>query len=348
MNKLNEIFVESINKAVMSADVMTDINQKPSAYAAIAHAIAVYLKGTTIENVSVETEKNSLEEELANLQSENDKVSTAIKETIVSHIEEETKQTDEWTLPYDENGIPYLNQEDFAIGERVIAYENALTPEIKAKKRELEIAQGQAILNEDLNATETQPAPAQEQEAVQDNAQSQVEQPAVEVSAELIAKLEEQKARFGYNENPQILDNLYHNFTDGVHEGLANINPQIIEAFLLFIQDELNKAYTTLEAWKNSWITKEGLDALLSNAYGVQGATVETYVSDANIFWFLEYIELYNANAWVNTYKQQYDAATINRFAQQYLEDTSVTIDNINDTNVVGFVYYIQSSLQQQ
>lgn len=346
MNKLNEIFVESINKAVMSADVMTDINQKPSAYAAIAHAIAVYLKGTTIENVLVEAEKNSVEEELANLQAENAKVSTAIEETIVSHIEEEIKQTDEWTLPYDEHGIPYLNQEDFAIGERVIAYENALTPEIKAKKRELEIAQGQAVLNEDLNATETQVE--QVQEAAQENVQSQVEQPTVEANAELIAKLEEQKARFGYNENPQILDNLYHNFTDGVHEGLANINPQIIEAFLLFIQDELNKAYTTLEAWKNSWITKEGLDALLSSAYGVQGATIETYVSDANIFWFLEYIELYNANAWVNTYKQQYDTATMNRFAQQYLEDTSVTIDNINDTNVVGFVYYIQSSLQQQ
>ena len=342
MNKLNEIFVESINKAVMSADVMTDINQKPSAYAAIAHAIAVYLKGATIENASVEAEKNSLEEELTNLQAENDKVSTAIEETIVSHVEEATKQADEWTLPYDENGIPYLNQEDFAIGERVIAYENALTPEIKAKKRELEIAQGQAILNEDSNATET--VQAQEQ----DNVQPQVEQPAAEVSAELIAKLEEQKTKFGYNENPQILDNLYHNFTDGVHEGLANINPQIIEAFLLFIQDELNKAYTTLESWKNSWITKEGLDALLSNAYGVQGATIETYVSDANIFWFLEYIELYNANAWLNTYKQQYDATTMNKFAQQYLEDTSVTIDNINDTNVVGFVYYIQSSLQQQ
>lgn len=344
MNKLNEIFVESINKAVMSADVMTDINQKPSAYAAIAHAIAVYLKVTNIENVSIETEKNSLEEELTNLQAENDKVSTAIEETIVSHVEEATKQADEWTLPYDENGIPYLNQEDFAIGERVITYENALTPEIKAKKRELEIAQGQAILNEDSNATET----VQEQAQEQDNVQSQVEQPAAEVSAELIAKLEEQKTKFGYNENPQILDNLYHNFTDGVHEGLANINPQIIEAFLLFIQDELNKAYTTLESWKNSWITKEGLDALLSNAYGVQGATIETYVSDANIFWFLEYIELYNANAWVNTYKQQYDATTMNKFAQQYLEDTSVTIDNINDTNVVGFVYYIQSSLQQQ
>lgn len=352
MNNLHKLFEENINNAIISAGVMTDVNQKPMAFAAIAQALATFLQGNnTITSNTVEP-VNEVSNELEELQKKNEEVATVINETIAK-TEEVTEQAapspvieqqsapapientapapiepakDEWVLPVDEHGIPYLNQEDFAIAERVLAYEAAMTPEIQAKKRELEIAAGQKVLNE--TATE---APA----------------PVKEFTPEQLQELETYKATFDYANNPSILDNLYLNFTAGVQKTLAELTPDIAEAFLHFIKDELAKAYTAIEAWKNSWITKEGLDKLIAEAYQDPNATLETHLYDGNIFWFLEHIELYNANCWLNSYKQEMSVEQLNAYVAQCYEDSSLTIDSITDEFVVGFVNFIQQVQQQ-
>lgn len=337
MSKLNELFVDSINKAVTAADVMSDINAKPMAYASIAHAIAVYLQGdkTTTVVTAVENTNKEIKDDLKELQSKNEMVSNAINETI----------NEEWTLPYDENGIPYLNDEDFSDPQKVLAYQNAMTPEMEAKKQEIINAQGQEILNETANEpvaapVASAPAPAPTPAAPQ-------QEKVVEFKQEHLDQLEAYKVAFDYYNNPTQLDNLYHNYTDGISSTLNDITPATIEAFLYFIQEELAKAKEALEGWKASWITKEGLDNLIADAYQAPGATIDEYVHDGNIFWFLEYVELYNANAWLNVYRTDVDANTLNEYVKQYFDDATLTIDNIDDTNVVGFIYFIQQSMSQ-
>lgn len=331
MSKLNELFVNSINKAVTAADVMSDINAKPMAYASIAHAIAVYLQGEGVVK-SVDTSTNtSINDDLAELQANNEKVATAIDNAIEGKVE--------WTLPYDENGIPYLNDEDFTDPQKVLAYQNAMTPELEAKKQEIANAQGQAVMNETVTAPVAQ--------APQATASAPQVAPVVEYKQEHLDQLEAYKVTFDYANNPAQLDTLYYNFTDGTSTTLAEISPSTIEAFLFFIQDELAKAKTKLEEWKASWLTKEGLDNLIAEAYQTPGATVDTYVHDGNIFWFLEYIELYSANAWLNSFKSEMSADQLNGYVKQYFDDNTLTIDNIDDTNVVGFIYFIQQSMPQ-
>lgn len=341
MSKLNELFVDSINKAVTAADVMSDINAKPMAYASIAHAIAVYLQGdkattvvTAVEDVKEDTTKE-IKDDLKELQSKNEMVSNAINETI----------NEEWTLPYDENGIPYLNDEDFSDPQKVLAYQNAMTPEMEAKKQEIINAQGQEILNETANEPVAAPVASAPAPAPTPAAPQQEE--VVEFKQEHLDQLEAYKAAFDYYNNPTQLDNLYHNYTDGISSTLNDITPATIEAFLYFIQEELAKAKEALEGWKASWITKEGLDNLIADAYQAPGATIDEYVHDGNIFWFLEYVELYNANAWLNVYRTDVDANTLNEYVKQYFDDATLTIDNIDDTNVVGFIYFIQQSMAQ-
>lgn len=350
MSKLNELFVNSINKAVTAADVMSDINAKPIAYASIAHAIAVYLQGNTptinlpqehdgISNVGKDLgtpEKISevtLNEGIEQLQANNQKVADAINNAITG---------DQWTLPYDENGIPYLNDEDFTIPERVLAYNNAMTPELEAKKQEIANASGQAVMNETPVAP-TAPIPQQ----TTTSALQATPAPDVEFKQEHLDQLEAYKVAFDYANNPAQLDNLYHNFTDGTLTTLAEISPSTIEAFLFFIQDELAKARVELEAWANSWLTKEGLDNLIAEAYQTPGATIDTYVHDGNIFWFLEYVKLYEANAWLNSFKSDMSAEQLNGYVRQYFDDNTLTIANIDDTNVVGFIYFIRQSMAQ-
>jgi hypothetical protein len=350
MSKLNELFVNNINKAITAADVMSDINAKPMAYASIAHALAVYLQGnTSVINLPQEHEavnatgidlgtpekvgESTLNEGIEQLQANNQKVAAAIDNAIAG---------DQWTLPYDQHGIPYLNDEDFAIPERVLAYNNAMTPELEAKKQEIANAQGQAIMNEAPVAPvaeapqATAPAPAPQATA-----------PVAEYKQEHLDQLEAYKVSFDYANNPAQLDTLYHNFTDGTSATLAEINPSTIEAFLYFIQDELAKARVRLQEWENSWLTKEGLNNLIAEAYQTPGATIDTYVSDGNIFWFLDCVELYNANAWLNSYKAEMSADQLNGYVRQYFDNATLTIDNIDDTNVVGLIYFIQQSMAQ-
>ena len=129
---------------------MNDTNTKPMAYASIAQAIAIYLNGektiatnedisTAVESIPAINNEIDVHEEALRLSEKNKEVIKAIDEAIASKPS--------WELPYDENGIPYLNDEDFADPQKILAYENAMTPEIQAKKREIEIAQGNAVLN---------------------------------------------------------------------------------------------------------------------------------------------------------------------------------------------------------
>lgn len=354
LSKLNELFVESINMALMNAEVIADKYQKSMAYATTAQALAVYLNGSTepvqgtaefpafnipvAEPVKTENEISSeVEEEALRLSEKNKEVIKALDEAIKKTSEpvaEET-QAPAWELPYDENGIPYLNSEDFSDPHKVMAYENAMTPEIMEKKRAIEVAQGEAVLNEMSDATSVTPtAPA-------------IQSP-VEFKQEDLDALEGYKVNFDYVNDPSQLDMLYHNFTDGVFSSLNDITPETIEAFLSFIKMELSKAYEEVEGWKNSWITKEGLDNLISGAYGVEGATIEQYLHDGNVFWFVEYIKLYNANAYFNSYVQgEIDKITLNNYVKQYFDDNTLTVDCITDENVVGFVYFVQESLSQ-
>lgn len=325
MSKLNEIFVDSINKAVTAADVMSDINAKPVAFASIAHAIAVYLQGNGTEI----TVQGSVNTDLAQLQANNEKVANAINNVVAE---------DTWTLPYDDNGIPYLNDADFADPQKVLAYQNAMTPELEAKKKEIEQIQGQAVLNEGTSTAPATSAP----KPVAPTAQA----PVKEFNPEHLAQLENYKAVFDYTNNPTQLDNLFLNFTSGTAT-LAEVTPETLEVFLTFIQEELAKAKEALEGWKASWITKEGLDRLIAEAYQAPGVTIDEYVHDGNIFWFLEYIELYNANAWFGSYQNDIAADTLNNYVKQYFDDNTLTVANINDENIVGFIYFVQESLSQ-
>lgn len=355
MSKMKELFVDNINKAMGAADLMNDVNSKPMAYAAIAHALAVYLNGemasgeTITASIPVATEEEATKEELTapveptkkeepvnEVQEEALRLSEKNKE-IIKAIDEAIAKQPAWELPYDENGIPYLNDEDFAIPERVMAYENALTPEILEKRREIEIAQGNALMNE-LNGAETQEAPAPV---------APVSEEPVEFVQEELDSLEAYKTTFDYANNPAHLDNLYHNFTDGVHSSLADLSPKTLNPFLIYIKEELAKAYASVEEWKSSWITKEGLDALISQAYGVEGATIEQYLHDGNVFWFIGYVELYNANAWLNSYEQSLGREVLDDYAKQFFEDSSLSLANINDENVIGFVQFIQGITAQ-
>lgn len=358
MSKLNELFVESINMALMNAELIGDKYQKSMAYATTAQALAVYLKSSNepIQNVvsfpkfnispkeeikeEIKEENevsNEVKEEALRLSEKNKEIikaiDKAIQETPTSVIEEE-EEVSTWQLPYDENGIPYLNSEDFSDPQKVLAYENAMTPEIMEKKRALEIAQGEAVLNE-INDDSIAPQASQETAPV-------------EFKQEDLDALENYKVNFNYANDPSQLDVLYHNFTDGVFSSLNDITPETIEAFLSFIKMELDKAYQAIEGWKNSWITKEGLDSLISQAYGVEGATIEEYLHDGNVFWFVDYIELYNANAYFNSYVQGgIDKITLNNYVKQYFDDNTLTVDCITDENVIGFVYFVQESLAQ-
>lgn len=345
MSKLYELFVDNINKAITAADVMNDTNTKPMAYASIAQAIAIYLNGektiatnedisTAVESIPAINNEIDVHEEALRLSEKNKEVIKAIDEAIASKPS--------WELPYDENGIPYLNDEDFADPQKVLAYENAMTPEIQAKKREIEIAQGNAVLNE---TTESAPAPVAPAPVAPTPTVPTAQEPEQNnFSQEDLNELENYKSVFDYANNPNQLDNLYHNFTDGVYSTLADITPATLNAFLIFIKEELAKAFEAIEGWKASWITKEGLDALISQAYGVEGATIEEYLHEGNVFWFLEYVELYNANAYFNSYVNgEIDINTLNNYVKQYFEDNTLTIDCITDENVVGFVHFIQS-----
>lgn len=356
MSKLNELFVDSINKAVLNAELVGDKYQKAMAYATTAQALAVYLKGriestplltgvaiestATLEPITNTQEKASVEVEVAeesaketNLQEEVLRLSEK-NLAVVKAIDEAIASKQEWTLPIDENGIPYLNEEDHAIAERVMAYTNAMTPEIQEKKRKLEVTTGEAVLNETVMSS------------VEKATQVQESEPA-EFTPEDLAELDAYKVSFNYDQDPVALNNLYHNFTDGVHASLEDLTPGTLNAFLLFIKKELATAFEKLEEWKASWITKEGLDALLCEAYGVDNATCEEYVHDGNVFWFNEYIELYNANAWLGSYVENTDKITLNSWVKSCFEDNSMTIDNINDENVVAFICYVQSLAEQ-
>lgn len=348
MGKLNELFVDSINKALLNAELVGDKYQKSMAYATTAQALAVYLSQsvssneTIIEDTTVgvtETEakdKADLAGDALRLSEKNKQVIDQIN-SMVKNVEKEQESlvaetpnepvssADGWVLPYDENGLPYLNNEDFSIAERVLAYHAAMTPEMQALKQELAVKQGQAIMNEDVND--------QPQTSAYDEAD--------------LIELENYKVSFGYENNPQDLDNMYHNFTDGVHSSLADITEQTIKPFVLFIKKELAKAYEQIEAWKSSWIGEEGMGTIIANAYGAENGVLSDYLCDGNVFWFNEHLNLYNANAWLNTYKETYDQPTLNSWVQSYFEDKSLTINNITDENVVGFVYYIKSLIEQ-
>lgn len=356
MNELKELFVKNVNNAMKYADVIADSYQKSMAYATTAQALAIYLSKSNelVQNnaelsalnapdepVKAEKINNGVEEEALRLSERNKEVIKALDEAIKKTSEpvaEET-QAPAWELPYDENGIPYLNSEDFSDPHKVMAYENAMTPEIIEKKRAIEVAQGEAVLNEMSNALPKAPAtPSPQQEPVE----------FIEFEQKDLDELESYKVNFNYANDPSQLDMLYHNFTDGVFSSLNDITPETIGAFLSFIKVELSKAYEEIEYWKNSWITKEGLDNLISAAYGVEGATIEQYLHDGIVFWFIDHVRLYNANAYFNSYVQGgIDKITLNNYVKQYFDDNTLTIDCITDENVVGFVYFVQESLAQ-
>lgn len=360
MSKLNELFVDSINKALTNAELVNDKYQKSMAYATTAHALAVYLNGKTgsteilpkteetVEPIQMSTVKAEVQSATTNVeeqpaisqetQNEALRLSERNKE-VIQAIDNAIKNTDnaagkdEWTLQFDENGIPFLNEEDHAYADRVMAYTNAMTPELEAKKRELEVAAGQTVLQE------TNPV----NQDLQDKA-IMVEKQEIETN---MRKLDEYKVSFGYAQDPTQLNNLYHNFTSGVCSNLDDITPEVLDAFLLFIKEELAKAYAKVEEWKNSWIGVEGLNSLLAAAYQTEGATMETHLHDGNVFWFCEHIELYNANAWLNSYKSQTDKITLNKWVKDAFDNENLTVDNIDDTNVVAFIYYVQSLTAQ-
>lgn len=354
MSKLDTLFVENINKAVKATELMTDLNQKPMAYAAISQALATYLSSNGSTKSESETEEvvdNNIKEDMTNLIKENEKVSNAINETInqvEGNKKPEIKQNTEpaWQLPYDENGIPYLVDADYIHPERVLAYNNAMTPELEAKKREIEKAQGEAVLNEDLSASAPKPE-VKAPEAQKPEIQKPATQDPKVLTAEQKAKLEEIKVNFCYMDDSSILDNLYFNFTSGISKSVTELTGDVADTFFVFIQDELAKAYQEVEQWKASWITKEGLDALISQAYGVEGGTIEEYLFDGNVFWFLEHVALYNANSWLSSYKQDWAPEMLDSYVKQCFENTDMTIDNIDDSNVVAFVYYVQQATQQ-
>ena len=296
MTKLNELFVDNINKAITSADVMSDINKKPIAYATIAQAIAIYLNKNS-SSLCDNTDNNIVD------------------------------NSEEWKLPYDENGVPYLNEEDFSDPDKVLAYNNAL----------IEKTSNIENINNEEKEEDIENITKENKKDIENNTNKE----------EIENKINDYKDKFNYNEDPSCLDNLYCNFTNGVYNTLNEADENTLEPFVYFLDTELKRAQDELVEWQNSWIGKEGLDKLIAEAYQDENATIETHINCSNIFQFLSYVSLYNANSWLESYKQQFDNDTLNNYAKKYLDNSNVTIEDINESNIVGFVYFIQKSLEE-
>lgn len=325
---LEKMFVEVINKAKASADIMTDINSKPAAYASIAQALATYLCGAKTsydENPSCDNESS---EEVSN--------------------KTEEKSKEQWIVPVDENGIPYLNDEDKKDPKKVIAYNKAMTPEIKAKKEQLEKAAGEKVLNEN---TGTKPQNKKAKPEARKPGEKKAETPKEKtMTKEQTEKLNAYKESFGYKDDPSVLDNLLFNFTSGVMQTLDALKSgEIADAFMLFIEEQLKTAYDSLEAWKDpESLGMTALNKILADAYEDENATVDEFVFDGNIFWFLEAIELYNANAWLDYYKESLSAEELDSHLKQCFDDGSInSIDELDDTNIICFSAYLQKTLEE-
>lgn len=348
MKKMNEVFVETINQAILNADLVSDKYQKAIAYATTAQALATYLVGAKTDKIDVaETSTRNIEEkaQAENIPADQVKISAKNKEMLKAMDEainkvskEKEEMVSNWELKFDENGIPFLEDEDHAYRDRVEAYELArLTPEVQAKIKEQDRIKGEKLIAEMEAKAPSQPV-----------SQAPTQVTSKEYIQSDLDKLEEYKAAFGYTADPTTLDNLFLNFTDAAKKTLAELTPDLLTPFLLFVKEEIAKAYDEVESWKESWITKEGLDSLISQAYGVEGATLEQYLHDGNVQWFVDYIRHYNANAYFQGwYAGQIDRASLDAYVRECFEDSEMNADSINETNVMVIYSYISAMTQQ-
>lgn len=349
MSKLNEIFVKSINEATVHAEQVTESYKKSMAFSSIAHALAVYLNGThaDVEIADKKAVNSTINDDIIELSEKNKKILDKMDKDVKAiekkkEVLNENKTDTEWNLKYDENGIPFLDAEDRKYPERILIYENALTPEMTEKKRAAEIAEGEKILKEMTG--NSAPAPIKTPEQTPTSALKNK----VELTEEQVIQFEACKTAMNYQTNPDVLDLYVYNFTDGAIKSASELTADLIPTFISFVRDEITKYYNELDGWKNSWITKEGLDNIIKEQMGSQEATIENAINESNVRQFVEYVRRYNAEAFYSSWANgQIEESQLVACIKQYLDDANATKASITGDNVIGFVDFVNSLYAQ-
>lgn len=367
IEKLESLYVDTVNKALTATEAMTDLNAKSMSYANIAQALAMVIAGQSNNAVKVEDNincKTKNEEQIVKIEIKEEAAATSTSAP--------ASATDKWIPPVDENGIPYLPDEYKSDGKKLIAWRIAMKdPEVKEKIAELDKKKAKEILEETskkaeevkeietpkevVKETETKEVKGPRKPLTKKQTKDKVEEKFV-VSKETLDKFEKYKDAFDYNNEPNKLNALLHNFTSGEISDVKNITDKIIEPFILFLDKEFNELFDKLDNYKTNY-GEEYLNSLLNSYYGEEDDkyNIETNVGYDNIIEFIEYLDKLFANYYLDIYingdengEYKLELSLLNKFAIDLFGNTEATVDWINDENVIAYIDLINQSFEEE
>lgn len=340
MNKIENLFEQSINKAIELVECMTDINQKATVCAQIAQALAIVIDKNGTSQTSVpECKKES-----------DTSISTSSTPT--------TKTTSEkWAPPLDENGIPYLPEEFTTDPQKIIAYNKAMKdPKVKELKKKIEEEQAKKILDEnnveseddkkEIKAKEADTKNGIKKKEIKKDVNKKETPKEIEVAPEILEKFEMYKEHLDYEQDPTFLDEMLNGITSGVETSITTMPKEMIKVLVSFLDDKFEEKFNKLEQYKES-LGAEYLNELLTEMYGEE-CNIDEHVGYINIIQFIEYIDKAYAKYCLDMYTDEngeYYIATedLNSYAAEYLQDKDATLEYINEENIVGYIDYLNN-----
>lgn len=262
--KLEDIYTESLLKAIDYAKTISenDSYSKATAYAQIAIAAALQLndnekaiyqadsKETKKEEVEVVVEnKEEAEKKTSNKKST--KTTNKNKTEIVQETVQEIKKEDENTfqVPFDKDGIPYLEPGDYLIQERYLMLEALMdSPEIKARLAEVNMKNGYNTLND----TEPQLQPQEPQ--VNEKIPQVSEDTPVEAEKLNIQTTEEDIEEFTMyqNLNGAYLNSIISNITNNKINDIELVETEYVNSIVQTLNKLSKEAINTLENLQNA------------------------------------------------------------------------------------------------
>lgn len=309
--ELNKIFNDCIKQSYETAGYISEYDKKVKAYSSIALAIAI--RGLSDKSIAKEVAEQIVEESSI---SNSPKVSQ-----IIDKVENELKS--QWKLEYDEYGVPVISEEDKQIPERFNAYQEALQdPDVQinianrdAKNAESVQAEVQPVVNDDKDLTD------------------------------LYRYLE----IFDYNNYPAEIDLLIQQYTQGFLnnvEELKSNGTYAIRPFILNLENAIDSARAEIEGFKaEDWIGEVTLNTWMQSYYNDNSASME-WLHEGNIIGFAEYCRIQVAWAWYDTYTSSYGQDYMLIEFRKYMEDQSLTLEDVNNDNILGLINWIDIANQ--
>lgn len=346
--KLKEIFESLVNQSIDNLEFVSQGEKKAEICAQLALAIATVIG----KEIPAEVEETfEPEEYVESVDTLDELIDDAVKitaenEALVKAIDEKIKNTKasepevveenvEWQVPYDENGMPYITEEDKKVAWKYCMYVEALdSPEVKS----LQLAAAEKIMKESEQENIAF-APATEEIA----STPVVEEVQVVEEVYSSERLESLKTSFGYYEDPSALDSFVYYMSSGVIAHVADLTNETTEPFILFMEEQLNTAYSEVEGYKKEeWIGEDGINSWLKGWYGDDSAD-SSWIGDGNVIQFAAYARVQVATAWYGQYLQSWGEEALTRTFKEFMDESSVDLSAVSEENICAFVEYLNS-----